>query len=119
MNEQTNINFESTIYEGHTDQAGEPGPSGNLGKTEFCCSSLTTRQMLASQLREMSLHVSDYDRCTLCKAADELGKIEQAAPAWVLTLFKLASIWDGKTIDQNELKELIKSAEKEQNFKKE
>lgn len=117
MNSKIDINFNST---GHDDSVGEPRPSGNPGKTEFCCSSLTTRQMLASQLRDMSFHVSDYDRCTLCKAAEELSKIEQATHAWVFTLFKLASMWDGKTIDPNELKELIKSTEKEQEiFKKE
>lgn len=73
---------ESTMNENKTAQSG--------ATTGFCCSSLTPRQMLAAQLREMSHHVSDIDRCILCKAAEELDKPENSSMSWAFPLLALA-----------------------------
>lgn len=74
------------------------------------CSAMTSRQMLASRLRDISNHVSVLDRCVLCRAADELNSMDQATPAWVFIMFRLLSMWDGKTIDPKAMDELINAA---------
>lgn len=74
------------------------------------CSALTPRQMLAAQLRDLGYHVSDTDRCTLCKAAEELDKPEKPAisPFWAL----LPLMFGGVDIDPDGMKAYMDAVQK-------
>lgn len=81
----------------------------------FCCSSLTPRQMLAARLRDISYHVSDMDKCTLCKAADELDKKpEKFGTDWAFPLLALALSFGYENIDLEKIIECFDASVKKQ-----
>lgn len=64
---------------------------------------------VVEKLREMMNHVSEADRCTLCKAIEMLEKPNQGSDnwyIWIILIFMLVGGWGG---DSNFAQSLIKA----------
>lgn len=75
-------------------------------ESEFGCPSMTFRQTLADQLREMGRHVNDRDCHTLYKAAEELEESKAFGVDWAYFLFGImaGSLFSDTKLDPDGVK---------------
>lgn len=74
---------------------------------------------IVEKLREMMNHVSDSDRCTLCKAAEMLEKPNSSSNdwyIWIVIIFMLVGGWGGDSkVSLDFLKSYVDMLEKSRN----